>query len=184
MRHRRLLAFAILISCSFKEPQCNAATPPEVRAEAVLFNQFETVAYTRTDLLSGFDIRELDQDERHTIPELPFTLRLPFVTLVGGLRALGSTALRVLGQSYTAFAVGAKNFTPPHGFGIFNSQACYIGIAERGAQLNLVSVFSQAKSDVIAGTRAWVWSIPPSEGHPVVTTFYAAQIADLYLFDS
>ncbi len=92
-------------------------------------------------------------------------------TLATGIHASGPGTIRILEQSYTAFTVGAKDFTPPQGLGIFTSHDCYIGIARRGPKPDLVSVFNLAKPDFIAGARVWSWSIPPFEGYPRSTFF-------------
>ena len=181
MKGQQLLAVLILIACLLRSPKCNAETLPDVRAQAVLLRQFETVAYVHTDLLANYETRDLGQGDTNGAPNLSLALRLPFVPLVAGFRALGPGTVRTLEQSYPAFFVGAKDFRPPEGFGMFSSSDCYIGIAKRGTQPDIVSVFSQAKPDFVAGTRVWVWSIPPSEGFPKPTFYYAAQIAESFL---
>ena len=171
----------MFIFCPLGTLNCTAATVQEMRAEAVLFRRFDTVAYTHADLLVDYDIRELDQSKRHVATDLPLSLRLPFVYLVGGLRILGPNALSTLSQSYTAFAVGATDFRPPEGLGMFSSHNCYIGVMNGGPHPNLDSIFSSAKAKFLDGMPVWVWSAPPYEGQPRTTTFYAAQVANSYL---
>ena len=163
-------------------PECKPTTETERQAEVALFvSQFETVAYTHSDLLSNFDMGELGQKDMHAVPVPPLALRLPFVVLAAGLRALGPTALQTLGQSYTAFALGAHDFKPPEGLGMFTSRDCYIGVASGNLRPDVTKVFNSVKTEFISGTAVWAWSIPPSEGYPREMNFYAAQIGSSYL---
>lgn len=160
-----------------------AATTQELKAQNLLFNQFDTVGYTRAAFLSGFDMREMGQKgapEARAIANLPFALRVPFLTFVSALRSLSPTALGTLAPSYGTVAVGAKEFSPPQGIGMASSRTCYIGILQKGSQPDIHALFKAAKVEVIEGLRVWVWSIPPYEGHPKVTTFYASHVGRSY----
>src|SRR5271154_7432756 len=100
---------------------CHAETKPETRAASVLFKQFETVAYARTDFLSSLDAHDFNKD----VDSLS-DLRLPFLELIGGLRALGSKTEKDVEKSYSAVLAGAKDFVGPEGLGMVSSRTCYI----------------------------------------------------------
>jgi hypothetical protein len=152
-----------------------AETKPEKRAAAVLFKDFETVAYAKTDFLSGLDLDELNKRD-DGLSELKF----PFAELVGGLRAIGPNAGRAVGKSYGAFLVGAKDFVGPEGLGAVSSRQCYIGILRDGAQPDIEPGLRPAFYESIDGRQVWTWSAPAYDGHPKETRFYAAQIAGSY----
>jgi hypothetical protein len=153
----------------------HAETKPETRAASMLFKQFETVAYARTDFLSRFDAYDVNKD----VDSLA-NLRLPFLELVGGLRFLGSNAERDVEKSYSAVLVGAKDFVGPEGLGAVSSRKCYLGMLEGSAQPDIEPDFRQASYESIDGRQVWTWSIPAYEGHPRPTKFYAVQIASSY----
>jgi len=144
----------------------------------MLFKQYETVVYTRTEFLSSLpaphspDIFNLDAYKKD--------MRLPFLDLLGVLDVLGPNAASDLEKSYGAVFVGAKDFAEPQGLGMVSSTKCYIGILENGAQPNIEADFSKASYISVAGKQVWTWSIPPYEGHPHPTTFYFAQVARSY----
>jgi hypothetical protein len=164
--------FISLVACS--AITVHSETAPERRAASALFNNFETVVYTRTDFISRTGGKNYDYVDSLT------GLRLPFLELVGGLKVLGlDTASEVLAK-YSAVLVGAKDFAPPEGLGMVSSHKCYIGILDSGDQPSIEAVFRKAAVEFIEGKPVWTWPAPPYEGHPKPTTFYAAQIAHNY----
>jgi hypothetical protein len=165
---------SIAFTLFFAHPRCHAQTGTEVRAASVLFKQFEVVAYTKTAFLSSSEphgVADVDSESH---------LRLPFLALLGSLRYLGKTTETGIEESYSSVVVGAREFISPQGLGMVNSSTCYIGILRSGAQPNIASYFRQATYESIEGRQVWTWSVPPYEGYPKPTTFYAAQIEDSY----
>lgn len=170
-----------LLSCLLGCSLCEGVTPEEMRALSLLFDQFDTVSYTNTALLSGFEARDAKKRKELAAAEPPFALRVPFLTLAAALHPLGADAVRSLGQDYSAFAAGARDFTPPQGgLGVWNARACFIGISHKKTHDGISRVFGPAKVQLMDGLPAWTWSIPPYEGNPKTTVFYAAQVGDSY----
>src|SRR5271170_3574346 len=173
---RRLFAAVAFIALQL--PGCltvHAEAGPETRAASVLFKQYETVVYTNASLLSDLNARDFTKD----VDSLA-NLKLPFIELLGGLKALGPNTEKDVEKSYSAFLVGAKNFVGPEGLGMFHSRTCYIGVLEGATQSALEPDFRKASYEFIGGRRVWIWSISPDEGYSKPTKFYAAQIAGLY----
>ena len=182
MRKRwKQLAVATLLSFLLLAPTAaHAETIPETRAASVLFQQFETVAYTRSDLLYRYvvhDSSEVDSEE---------DLALPFLELLGGLKVLGPKAETDLKRSYGVVLGGAKDsgardVAQPTGLGMIGSHNCYIGILQRDAKPNLGADFSRAFHITIDGRPVWTWTTPRSTEETKTHTFYAAQVAGAYL---
>ncbi len=157
----------------------HAQAAPDVRATSALFKQFETVAYTKSDILTTFEPR--GQIDSAT------DLRLPFVELIAALEALGPRVESDIEKRYSAILVGAKDFggpvgigPGPDGLGMVNSRKCYIAIIEGGAQPNLEADFDKASEESIGGVEVWTWSVPQYEGSKRATEFYAAQVGGSY----
>jgi hypothetical protein len=174
-RRRQLAATAsIAFTLFFAYSTCDGQTATEVRAAAVQFKQFEVVAYTKTQFLSSSEPHGVGTVDSES------NLRLPFLVLIGSLRYLGPATETAIEESYSSFVVGAGDFTSPRGLGMVHSSTCYIGILKSGAQPNVERYFPGATSESIEGRQVWTWSVPPYEGYPKQTAFYAAQIADSY----
>jgi hypothetical protein len=154
---------------------CSANTDSEMRAATVLLGRFESVARTNTDfLLNGFDDRGVQSDGMAG-------LRLPFLPMVAGLRRLGGpNTEHDIERNYTTVLVGAADFVSPEGLGAVSFRGCYIAVREHDARPDIATAFSQAKYELSQGEPVWTWSMPPYEGHPSVTMFYAAQVARSY----
>ena len=178
MRQKRFSSTAFIGLVIFGYLSGHAESNPQARAASTLFKQYETVVYARTEFLSNLpapsspDIFKLDAYKRD--------MRFPFLELLGGLGVLSPDLAGVLEKSYRVFLVGAKDFTEPEGLGMVSSTKCYIGVLENGAQPNIEVDFRSASYVSIAGKRIWTWSVPPYEGHPRPTSFYAAQVAGPY----
>ena len=179
MMTHRLRPFApivLILFCSLGALTANAQTEAETRTAALLFKQYESVVYTRTDFLSNFDPDA--QGSNNFANEA--VMRFPFLDLLGSMQFLAPAALSDLAKSYSAVLVGAKDFTGPNGIGMGNSRKCYIGILNAGPQPNLEPDFRQAASESIAGRHVWTWSLRLNEGDYTPTKFYAAQIGNSY----
>jgi hypothetical protein len=176
MKNGRRL-FAAIASIAFSSLGilvCHAQTDTETHAASVLFKQFETVAYTRTDFLPSLD--KDDPNENDGLSDM----RFPFLGLLGGLKSLGPNTIRDFKKSYSAVLVGAKDFVGPSGLGMVSSRMCYIGILRGSEQPVIESDFRQTAKESIDGRQVWTMSMPPYEGHPQQTEFYAAQIGSSY----
>ena len=150
--------------------ESRAETNPEMRAAALLFSQFETVAYTSMEIPSGFDAPNTDAA----------ILRYPFMELLAGLTTLEPKAVNGVEASYGPILVGAKDFLKPEGLGPVSSRECYLGLLKGGQQPDLAADFRKAKSESIEGRQVWTWEMPPYEGHPQPTEFYFTQVAGSY----
>jgi hypothetical protein len=168
-----------MYSCGYLTAE--VADESRTRAGDVLFQQFETVAYASTDVLTRFQKPGAKEPQSDVSLKLPIALRLPFVQLIGGLRILGQTAMVDLERNYSGVLVGATGFIPPDGFGMVSSLDCYVALLRPDGQPLAESVFGQAELKSIDGIRVWAWSAPPYEGYPHITNFYASEIDNQYL---
>ncbi|MBV9180918.1 MAG: hypothetical protein JO356_06365, partial [Acidobacteria bacterium] len=175
MQQSRFAVIALVAFGALWGHSCPAElTPRQTRAASVLFRQFETVVYTKGRFLLHLDAQQTNENDAET------NLWVPFLELIAGLRALGpSTANDVL-ANYDAVLLGAAEFRSPAGLGAVSSQKCYIAVTEHGSHHNLAAQFRGAQDEAIEGREVWTWSIPPYEGHPQSTKFYAAQISSTY----
>jgi hypothetical protein len=176
-RSRLFCAVTIIVAWagSLKCQVDNTKASAEAKAAAVLIPQFETVAKTSTDILSTVMSVPANQINNKMI------LRLPFVQLAAGLNALSPTALAHFETHYYAVFVGAKNFMPPEGLGMVSSQDCYIALLQGSEASTLSADFAKANRQQTNGEIVWTWSMPPYEGNPRSTTFYATEIGTSYL---
>lgn len=180
-RWMHCLAVTVVVLYSFGYLRAEPEAASRARAAGVLFQQFETVAYSSTDVLSRIDNPGLSVPNNGPNLSLPLALRLPFVQLIGGLRSLGHNAMPELLKNYSGVLAGAKGFTPPDGIGMFSSQDCYIGILRPNGHSIIDSDVSASRYESIDGNRVWTWSAPPYEGYPQPTTFYITEIEHAYL---
>jgi hypothetical protein len=172
---RRQLALIVSIYVVlFAHQKCHADVSEEIRAASVLFNHYEVVASAKADFLSASEPHEEMGADSET------SLRLPFLSLIGSLRFLGANAEIDVEKNYGTFLVGAKDFVSPLGLGMVNSHNCYIGILKERVQPNLEQQFGHTTYESIDGRQVWTWSLPPYEGYPKATKFYAAQLAASY----
>jgi hypothetical protein len=150
----------------------------ELRAASALFDEFETVFYSKADLVSGSGAyKQLSKQDAGF-------LRLPFVNLLRGLDTLGGHASADIFKSDKAILVGTKNYRPPAGLGSVQSQFCYVVVLGRWTTFDLRKSISQTPVTSSAGEPVWGWSAPPAEGHPKPYTFYTAQVAHSYVLVS
>jgi hypothetical protein len=178
---RQFATVALIAFCWLGNLAGHAETNSETRAASVLFKQFETVVYTRTDFLASFDNHD------GNVVDGEDNLILPFGELFEGFQALGPKTESDLEKIYGAVLVGAKDFGGPEGLGfgsdglgLVNSRKCYIAIQEGDTQPNIDSDFSKASYESIEGKSVWTWSVPLYEGSPKSVKFYAAQIGDSF----
>lgn len=151
----------------------------ESRAAAALFGQFETVFYSDIGLVA-----HPDQLSKHKASSL---LR-PFWLLTSGLKSVGEefkTAILVNGQSVLG---GAREFRPPKGFGLAQSQLCYVVVLQGHNAIHLQKYFQKhGPIATAAGAPVWSWTAELGEfgeQDPRPSTLYATQVADSYLLVS
>ena len=165
--------FGVIVGLQLGSVCSYAQTTQGAQAAAVLARNFETVVYTDSRFLLNFK-GDVDHDESFN------DLRLPFIELVAGLAPVSFAAENDIEKAYGSLMVGAKDFRNPGGAGLVNSHKCYIATLETGAEPDLSNDFSHAVPAMIDGNKVWTWSLPPGEGAPVTTFFYAGQIAKHY----
>jgi hypothetical protein len=141
------------------------------RAASALFSQFETVGYSTSDFLLT-PLASAANSEND--------LRFPFLMLIGSLRFLGPSTERDVESSYSSFYAGARDFLGPEGIGMVSSHDCFIGILKGNARPELEKDFQGATREVLDGRQVWTWSLPPYDGYPRPTKFYASQIGGSY----
>jgi len=156
-----------------------ADTNPESIAASALFDRFETVFYTKQDIVSASGtykgLSELESA----------TLHYPFGLLPGALNSLGKQASAEILESGEAVLVGAKDFRAPVGLGQVRSQFCYVVILKSAFELR--KYFTTAPSVSAAGSPVWHWSAKLAEfgrGDPRLSSLYATQITETYLLIS
>lgn len=153
-------------------------TSDETRAPSVLLTEFETVFYSKADLVAGSGAyKQLSKQDADM-------LRVPFADLVGGLRSLGSSASTDILARGEAILVGAMDFRPPTSLGSVQSKFCYIVAFGSQGVPDLRKYFSGKADTSASGNPVWHWSAPPQEGHPGPYTFYAAQVSGSYILVS
>jgi hypothetical protein len=150
----------------------------ETRAASILFGEFETVFYSKADLIGGSgalkQLSKLDAD----------TLRVPFADLIGGLRSLGNSASTEIIGKGEAVLIGAKAFRPPTGLGSVQSTFCYVIVFGGQGVPDLHKYFSGSSVGSASGSPVWQWAAPPQEGHPEAYTLYIAQASRSYVLVS
>ncbi len=169
----RAVAFVTASVCLLSAHAAYSESSSEERAASVLSLSFETVVKARLDY-----VLSINDDATPASSEL--SLRLPYVTLMGGLSGLDPSTLRVVAASYNTVLVGDKDFTPPVGIGMVSAHECYVGILQGVSRPDLSVAFRKASYTNVGGRRAWTWSLPPYEGYPKPTEFYAAQVGLAY----
>ncbi len=139
-----LLALIIL----FSGWQKAVPAPDQSSIAAVLLQQFETVFYSRPDLLFG------SQASKNLSKHDGNTLRIPFAYLVGALDALGNGASADVLANSEAVLVGAKDFSPPAGLGGVRSRSCYVVVVQSGSAFDFRKYFHESPSSTKTGKTA------------------------------
>lgn len=174
-----LMLIAFLLSGCTKSA---ANSTEQQRAASTLFDQFETVFYTKADLLSGSGgYKRLSQRDANA-------LRAPFAYLLYALDQPGKQVSTEVLRNSDAALVGAKDFRapggPPPNLGGVQSSFCYILVLGDRSTFDLSKVASKSGVMSSAENAVWKWSAPPTEGHSQPYTFYATQVAHSYLLIS
>jgi len=171
-----LIAF-LLSGCT----KSAADSTEQQRAVLTFFDQYETVFYAKSDLLTGSGgYQQLSQQDANT-------LRAPFAYLLQGLDVIGKSASHEILSNTSAALVGAKDFHPPQGptgFGDVQSQFCYVLILRPGTTFEISKVVGGATSVSAVEASTWKWSAKGTEGHPKPHIFFATQVGRSYLLIS
>jgi hypothetical protein len=175
--HKRYAAVTLTFLILLTPVIIKAQTDSEVRAASILFQNFETVAYTKTDFL-----HHAEAHDRNFVAN-ENALRLPFLELLGSLKAnvIAPNTTQDFEKYYPAVLVGSKNFVGPEGLGMVSANRCYIGVLNDETEPNLEPDLHRVAYELIGGRQVWTWSVPPYEGYSRPTIFYAAQIGREYL---
>jgi hypothetical protein len=160
----------------------DSATPDRERAAAsVLFERFETVLYSKSDLLSA------PQAYHQMSAQDTNYLRFPFAYLSKGLDSAGKQISAEMLESAIAVLVGARDFQPPKGLGGVRSQRCYVVILGDHNAFQLQKYFHQAPQTSAAGSHVWKWSAKLGEfgeGDTKPSSLYTTQIGHSYVLVS
>lgn len=160
---------------------CRAGDTNVQQATSALVTSFETVFYTKADLISssgaykGLSKRAAD------------SLRVPFGFLATGIDSLGKNNLANLLSNVDAAWVGAKDFRAPAGLGGVHSRQCYVLLLKEGSRLELQKIFSRAPSGKIGEAPMWSWSADLGEfgeGDRRPSTLYATQVRQFVLISN
>lgn len=176
IRRGRTLLQVLMLLLPFGCSRGYADANLEMQAAALLVQRYETVVSARSTVLSQlhFDNPNREFGRRY--------LGLPFVYLMGGLKAVGPKTLGAVESISETVLTGAKDFAPPTGLGMASSRTCYIVILAPGSARTLAAEFGNVKVAPIDGRPVWTWSMPPSEGYKTNTTLYAAIVANSFVF--
>jgi hypothetical protein len=182
-------AAVCILMCVRETLGASAQSESELRAESVLLKNFETVVYTKTELIApvmAFGTK--GEDIPADVSESTASLTAPFFELINGLRALDPSVEKDIERNYGAILVGARDFgyepTGPEGFGPVRSHKCYIGVSGGGTRPNMESDFRNASKASIGGRTAWIWSVPSGEGPKAPDQWFAGQVTDSYFLVS
>lgn len=160
---------------------CRAGDSRMKQAASALVTNFETVFYTRADLISsagsyrGLSKRAAD------------SLRVPFGFLATAVDSLGKESLAMLLSNVNAAWVGAKDFRAPAGLGGVHSRQCYVLLLKEGSSFDLKKIFSRSPSGKIGEAPMWSWSADLSEfgeGDRRPSTLYAMQVRQFVLISN
>lgn len=173
-----MLLFLLSSACARKA----ANIADQQRAASIMFDQFETVFYANSSLLSGSGgYQGLSRQEANT-------LRVPFAYLLHGLDVLGEPVSKELLSRMGAAFVGVKDFRGPSGpwphLGDVQSQFCYVIVIPNRNAFDLGRLASRSPAASNAGASIWKWSAAGTEGHPEPHKFYATQVARSYVLIS
>jgi hypothetical protein len=168
-RKLSIVLLIVLLGCA----KC-AVPKAQLKAVSILSQQFETIFYSRTGLLSSSGrYKNLSEQDANN-------LRAPFAYL---LTALGKGPSSDLFANGKAVLVGAKEFRPPAGLGSVHFQSCYVVILRNKSTFDFQRYFRQSATPAGSGLPIWNWSAELSEFGEMnakPSFFYATQVAQSY----
>lgn len=152
-----------------------AANDNDRRAAAALFDRYETIFYTNTDLSTPLTIfKGLSR-------QAASSLLIPFGQLAG-LDLLNKRASSEILGNADSVLMGARDFISPTGAGSAGHPGlfCFIVVFGKQPTPDFGKYFTQTPSSPAAGAHVWKWvadiyDIPPA------LTFYATQVGSSYL---
>jgi hypothetical protein len=149
----------------------------ESKVSSVLFQEFETVMYAKSDLLPGAGAHHGLSDS------VDNNLLYPFYYLRAGLRQLSESASTEILKSGDSIFLGARDFLPPTGLGPVRSKRCYVVLLDHDRKPDFRKYFSRPVASV-AGVTVWSWNAQVGEfgeGDPRDSTFFEMQVNDSYV---
>jgi hypothetical protein len=150
------------------------ATTREATGASALFENFESVFYSATELLTSAAPSTLPEKDRRA-------LSAPFAQLSSALKALGGDAEADFMRSSEGILVGAKDFAPPKHLGSVQSRFCYVLILRNHNIPKVGQYFRSAPISVVKEAPVWNWPSKPSEGNPTPSPLYLAQAGQSYI---
>jgi hypothetical protein len=167
-----LLALTLLLVACRANATANGGAP----ATAALFDQYETVFYTNTDLSSKFS--SFKGLSRQTAG----ALSVPFGDLIYGLDLLDPYASADMLAKSEAVLMGGKGFIPPEGEGAARvSRFCYVVNFGTKGRPDFKKYAAKAHEASMAEEPVWSWQVHSPDPRGQNVTYYAAQIRDSYL---
>jgi len=155
-----------------------AQTVQESRAASALFGGFETVFYSKSELLSSpHAFKQLSKLEASN-------LRFPFAYLEGALDSLESPASGAVLANSESILLGAKDFLPPAGLGPVRSQRCYVVVLKNRSAFDLSKYFQTTSVASAAGMPVWTWTAKLGEfgeNDQRLSSLHAMQIGQSYV---
>jgi len=163
-----------------------AATNPERVAVSALLDRFETVFYSKSEIVSMSGA----YDRSSKLESSAF--RQPFALFHGALHSLGEWPADEILKGSEAVLVGAKDFRAPEGsehLGQVRSQFCYIVILKSTSGIKAQKYFSTSEppSGSAAGSPVWHWSAKLNEfgrDDPRPSSLYLTEVSTKYLLIS
>lgn len=173
-------SMALCVVCSFIAcgPSVARTANTESRAASALYREFETVLYSKSQLLS--DPGRLD----HLSKLEASNLRYPFSYLEIALDSLPSQSSTSVLANSGSVLLGAKDFLSPKGLGPVRSQRCYVVVLAKRGTPDFRKMFSYSPVAHAAGAPVWNWAAKIGEfgeGDTRPSSIYGAVIANSYL---
>jgi hypothetical protein len=178
----------VMVSLALQIYTCGLRTDAmnlQPRAASALFEQFETVLYSKSRYVSTWDTyNPLPRDEASQ-------LRYPFAYLWEGLDALNKNASVETLASSDATLLGAKDFRAPKELGEVRSTRCYAVVLKSGSAFDFHKYTVGANESFSNGMQIWSWSAVLGEfgeedhrpsNRP--STLFATQVGKSYLLVS
>ncbi len=163
-------AFVAILFCGCMQHE-NRTNQSE--AASALYANYETVFYSKANLLGVSSVpHQLSEEERRIAG-------MPFADLLGGLGALGAQVPTETLNNADAVLIGAKDFRPPSGptgLGDVQSQFCYVLVLPERTAFAIGEIIGKSPLATQVESSIWKWSVRGTEGHPEPMPFYAAQV--------
>ena len=171
---QKIIFSMIILTLAIASP-ATAATDNGQRAAAALFDRYETIFYTNTDLSTPLTpYKGLSRPAASS-------LSIPFGQLAG-LDLLNKHASSEILGNADSVLMGARDFISPTGAGSAGHPGlfCFIVVFGKQPMPDFGKYFTQTPSSPAAGAHVWKW-IADIYDIPPAPTFYATQVGGFYL---